>query len=81
MLPSAVAVADWLEKDGVLAVFNVLGKCFIAVCELTIPLWIIGKRARSVIARNRISNKFMRANRRPKRCRKRCTRREAVSKY
>jgi len=53
-------VNDWLEKDGVLAVFNVLGSCFIAVCLLTIPLWVFGKRLRSAIARNNWLSKFMR---------------------
>jgi hypothetical protein len=52
-------VNDWLEKDGVLAVFNVLGSCFIAVCALTVPLWVFGKRLRSVIARNDWLEKFM----------------------
>jgi len=53
-------VNDWLAKDGVLAVFNVLGSCFIGVCALTLPLWIFGKRLRSVIARNQTLDKFMR---------------------
>jgi len=53
-------VNDWLAKDGVLAVFNVLGSCFIAVCALTVPLWVFGKRLRGVIARNEVLNAFMR---------------------
>lgn len=52
-------VNDWLAKDGPLNVFNVLGGCFVAVCGLTIPLWIFGKRIRSWIARNRFLNDFM----------------------
>ncbi|KAI2638745.1 MFS general substrate transporter [Hypomontagnella submonticulosa] len=52
-------VNDWLAKDGVLAVFNVLGSIFIAVNVLTIPLWIYGKRIRSYIARNKALYKFM----------------------
>jgi len=44
-------VNDWLSKDGALAVFNVLGSVFLAVCLSTIPLWIFGKRIRSFIAR------------------------------
>lgn len=51
---------DWLAKDGALAVFNVLGICFLAVCALTVPLWIFGKRIRSWIARNKFLNDFMR---------------------
>jgi hypothetical protein len=53
-------VNDWLVKDGVLAVFNVLGGCFIVVCGLTLPLWIFGKRLRGWIARNQALHKFMR---------------------
>jgi hypothetical protein len=52
-------VNDWLEKDGILAVFNVLGSCFIAVCALMVPQWIFGKRARDGIARNQMLIKFM----------------------
>lgn len=52
-------VNSWLVKDGVLAVFNVLGACFLAVCALTIPLWIFGKRIRSWVARNQFLNDFM----------------------
>jgi len=52
-------VNDWLAKDGALAVFNVLGSAFLGVCLLTIPLWIFGKRIRSVIARNVTLQKFM----------------------
>ncbi|KAJ9628837.1 hypothetical protein H2203_002740 [Taxawa tesnikishii (nom. ined.)] len=52
-------VNDWLAKDGALAVFNVLGICFLAVVALTVPLWIFGKRIRSWIARNEFLNNFM----------------------
>lgn len=52
-------VNDWLEKDGALAVFNVLGGTFIAVTMLTVPLWIYGKRIRSAVARNAPLSKFM----------------------
>ncbi|KAI1370575.1 MFS general substrate transporter [Hypoxylon crocopeplum] len=52
-------VNDWLAKDGVLAVFNVLGSVFIAVNVLTIPLWIYGKRMRGYIARNKTLHRFM----------------------
>ncbi|KAK3725445.1 hypothetical protein LTR37_000415 [Vermiconidia calcicola] len=53
-------VVGWLEEDGALAVFNVLGSCFLAVCALTIPLWVYGKRIRSWVARNQFLNDFMR---------------------
>ncbi|KAI0012525.1 MFS general substrate transporter [Xylariaceae sp. FL0662B] len=52
-------VNDWIEKDGILAVFNVLGAIFVAVNLLTIPLWIFGKRIRGYIARNKALHRFM----------------------
>ncbi|TGJ79989.1 hypothetical protein E0Z10_g8777 [Xylaria hypoxylon] len=52
-------VNDWLARDGVLAVFNVLGGVFVAVNLLTIPLWIYGKRFRAFIARNETLHRFM----------------------
>ncbi|OTB01174.1 hypothetical protein M426DRAFT_64522 [Hypoxylon sp. CI-4A] len=52
-------VNDWLARDGVLAVFNVLGGVFVAVNLLTIPLWIYGKRFRGFIARNKALHQFM----------------------
>lgn len=53
-------VNNWLEKDGPLEVFNVLGSCFLGVCLLTIPLWIFGKKIRSWVARNKFLDDFMR---------------------
>ncbi|KAI0152827.1 major facilitator superfamily domain-containing protein [Xylariaceae sp. FL1272] len=52
-------VNDWLARDGVLAVFNVLGSIFVAINVLTIPLWIFGKRFRGYIARNEKLHRFM----------------------
>lgn len=52
-------VNDWMAKDGVLKVFNTLGAAFLAVCALTVPLWIFGKRIRSYIARQDWLNRFM----------------------
>lgn len=52
-------VNDWLARDGVLAVFNVLGAVFVAVNLLTIPLWVFGKRFRGYIARNEALHRFM----------------------
>ncbi|KAI3326795.1 major facilitator superfamily domain-containing protein [Xylariaceae sp. AK1471] len=52
-------VNDWLARDGVLAVFNVLGGVFVVVNVLTIPLWIFGKRIRGYIARNEFLHRFM----------------------
>ncbi|KAK5164567.1 uncharacterized protein LTR77_009773 [Saxophila tyrrhenica] len=53
-------VNSWIERDGALIVFNILGSCFLAVCLLTIPLWIYGKRIRSWTARNEFLQEFMR---------------------
>ncbi|KAH6720065.1 serine/threonine kinase 16 [Leptodontidium sp. MPI-SDFR-AT-0119] len=52
-------VNDWLVKDGVLNVFNVLGSTFVAVVMLTVPLWIFGKKIRSAVARNDLLTRFM----------------------
>lgn len=52
-------VNDWLARDGVLAVFNVLGAVFVVVNVLTIPLWIYGKRIRGYIARKETLRRFM----------------------
>ncbi|KAF4630575.1 hypothetical protein G7Y89_g7564 [Cudoniella acicularis] len=52
-------VNNWLDQDGVLKVFNVLGGVFVAVTLLTIPLWIYGKKLRGVIARNTALTAFM----------------------
>ncbi|KAI1778584.1 MFS general substrate transporter [Hypoxylon cercidicola] len=52
-------VNDWLARDGVLAVFNVLGAVFVVVNVLTIPLWIFGQRMRGYIARNEALHRFM----------------------
>ncbi|KAF7186414.1 putative MFS-type transporter [Pseudocercospora fuligena] len=52
-------VNSWLAESGPLVVFNILGACFVAVCALTIPLWIFGKKIRSWVARNNFLNEFM----------------------
>ncbi|KAB5546798.1 serine/threonine kinase 16 [Coniochaeta sp. 2T2.1] len=52
-------VNDWLAAQGPLVVFCILGSLFLLVCFLTIPLWIFGKRLRSVIARNQWLHDFM----------------------
>ncbi|KAH8910396.1 MFS general substrate transporter [Coniochaeta sp. PMI_546] len=52
-------VNDWLAEQGALLVFCILGSLFLFVCFLTIPLWIYGKRLRSIIARNRWLHEFM----------------------
>ncbi|KAB5511517.1 serine/threonine kinase 16 [Coniochaeta sp. 2T2.1] len=52
-------VNDWLAAQGPLVVFCILGSLFLFVCFLTIPIWIFGKRLRSVIARNQWLHDFM----------------------
>ncbi|KAH6681503.1 major facilitator superfamily domain-containing protein [Halenospora varia] len=52
-------VNDWLLKDKVLKVFNVLGGVFIGVTLLTVPLWVFGKKLRGMVARNEALTKFM----------------------
>ncbi|KAI0389970.1 major facilitator superfamily domain-containing protein [Xylariaceae sp. FL0594] len=52
-------VNDWLARDGVLVVFNILGAVFVIVNALTIPLWVFGKRIRGYIARNEALRRFM----------------------
>ncbi|KAK7206959.1 serine/threonine kinase 16 [Myxozyma melibiosi] len=52
-------INDWILDDGVLFVFCILGMLFLVVCLMTIPLWIFGKKARSLIARNKWLNEFM----------------------
>ncbi|KAH7418153.1 hypothetical protein BKA64DRAFT_635299 [Cadophora sp. MPI-SDFR-AT-0126] len=49
---------DWLAKDGVLDVSNVLWSTLVAIVMLTSPLWVDGKRIRSTVARNGL-NRFM----------------------
>ncbi|KAM7218614.1 serine/threonine kinase 16 [Rhypophila decipiens] len=52
-------VNDWLAAQGPLVVFCILGSLFLAVCLLTIPLWIFGKRIRSFTGRNVWLQRFM----------------------
>ena len=52
-------VVDWLLAVGTAEVFYILGSLFLFVCALTIPLWVFGKRARGVIARNKFLSSFM----------------------
>ncbi|KAL1847513.1 hypothetical protein Daus18300_013936 [Diaporthe australafricana] len=52
-------VNDWLVEQGPLVVFCILGGLFLFVCSLTIPLWIFGKRIRSIIGRTQWLQNFM----------------------
>lgn len=53
-------IANWLAKSGILNVFLVFGSVTVCTCLLAIPLWILGKRWRSWIARNEMLQKLMR---------------------
>ncbi|KAL4903893.1 hypothetical protein BDW74DRAFT_185950 [Aspergillus multicolor] len=53
-------INSWLEKDGVLNVFVVLGSLFVFTTALTVPLWIYGKRIRAGIHRVAWLKEYMR---------------------
>ncbi|KAK5662633.1 hypothetical protein OQA88_8547 [Cercophora sp. LCS_1] len=55
-------VNGWLDAQGPLIVFSILGALFLFVCLLTIPLWIFGKKIRSAIGRNEWLQRFMNDN-------------------
>ncbi|KAL2809384.1 major facilitator superfamily domain-containing protein [Aspergillus granulosus] len=44
-------INEWLEKDGVLQVFVVLGSLFVFTTLLSVPLWMYGKRCRAKIGK------------------------------
>jgi hypothetical protein len=44
-------ISDWITKQGPLEVFSIIGGLHIFICLLTIPMWIFGKRCRSMTAR------------------------------
>jgi MFS family permease len=52
-------VNSWLEQDGALVMFSVLGGLFLFVCFLTLPMWVFGKRIRSRIGRTQWLQEFM----------------------
>lgn len=52
-------VNNWLEQDGALVMFSVLGALFLFVCFLTLPMWVFGKRIRSRIGRTQWLQDFM----------------------
>ncbi|KAK5442626.1 hypothetical protein LTS15_011050 [Exophiala xenobiotica] len=45
-------ISDWISKQGPLEVFSIIGGIHIFILLLTIPMWIFGKRCRSLTARN-----------------------------
>lgn len=52
-------IEDWLVGSGPLDVFSVLGGAFLGCCALTVPLWILGKKARGWIGRTKWLTKVM----------------------
>lgn len=44
-------IADWITTQGPLEVFSIIGGTHVFVMALTIPMYIYGKRARSLTAR------------------------------
>jgi hypothetical protein len=52
-------VTDWLDADGPLVLFCILGALFLFVCCLAGLLWVCGKRFRGWIARNQYLNALM----------------------
>ncbi|KAH6637254.1 major facilitator superfamily domain-containing protein [Chaetomium tenue] len=52
-------VNSWLEAQGALIVFTILGSLFVFVTLLTIPMWIFGKKFRSFTGRNPWLQRFM----------------------
>jgi hypothetical protein len=44
-------IADWINTQGPLEVFSIIGGIHIFICILTIPMYIYGKRVRSMTAR------------------------------
>ena len=45
-------ISDWISNQGPLEVFSIIGGVHIFILLLTIPMWIFGKRCRSLTARN-----------------------------
>ncbi|AEO68508.1 uncharacterized protein THITE_2090020 [Thermothielavioides terrestris NRRL 8126] len=52
-------VNSWLAEQGPLIVFSILGSLFIFVAMLTIPMWIFGKKFRSITARSEFLKRMM----------------------
>jgi hypothetical protein len=44
-------IADWITTQGPLEVFSIIGGIHIFICLLTIPMYVFGKRVRSMTAR------------------------------
>lgn len=51
-------ISDWITEQGPLQVFSIIGGVHIFILLLTIPMWIFGKRCRSLTARVGIFKKI-----------------------
>jgi hypothetical protein len=52
-------IANWLQDEGPLRVFSIMGGTHVAVTALTIPMYVYGKRLRSWTARNKLCQKIL----------------------
>jgi hypothetical protein len=52
-------IANWLQSQGPLRVFGIMGGTHAAVTLLAIPVYIYGKRMRSWTARNSLCRKIL----------------------
>ena len=52
-------ISSWISNQGPLEVFSIIGGLHIFICLLTIPMWIFGKRCRSMTARLTIFKKIL----------------------
>jgi hypothetical protein len=44
-------IAGWITSEGPLEVFSIIGGIHIFICILTIPMYVFGKKCRSMTAR------------------------------
>lgn len=51
-------ISSWITNEGPLEVFSIIGGIHIFICLLTIPMWVYGKRCRSLTARNKFFRKI-----------------------
>lgn len=51
-------ISSWISEQGPLQVFSTIGGLHIFICLLTIPMWIFGKRCRSMTARLSVFRKI-----------------------
>lgn len=51
-------ISSWITNQGPLQVFSIIGGLHIFILLLTIPMWIFGKRCRSLTARNAFFRKM-----------------------